>query len=29
MLCPKCGIETPDGKKFCGNCGTALPQPQQ
>ena len=24
MLCPSCGTENPAGKKFCGNCGTAL-----
>ena len=24
MTCPKCGKEIPDGKKFCGACGTKL-----
>ena len=24
MLCSKCGIENPAGKKFCGDCGTPL-----
>jgi class 3 adenylate cyclase/tetratricopeptide (TPR) repeat protein len=24
MLCPSCGTENPEGKRFCGNCGTAL-----
>jgi class 3 adenylate cyclase len=24
MLCPSCGTENPDGKKFCGKCGTPL-----
>ena len=24
MLCPACGQETPEGFKFCGNCGAAL-----
>src|SRR5205807_9040366 len=22
--CPKCSVENPVGKKFCGDCGTAL-----
>src|SRR5216683_2209845 len=25
MLCSKCGTENPDAKKFCAQCGTALP----
>jgi class 3 adenylate cyclase/tetratricopeptide (TPR) repeat protein len=24
MLCPGCGTDNPDGKKFCGDCGTPL-----
>src|SRR5713226_5006019 len=24
MLCPSCGTENPEGKKFCGDCGTPL-----
>ncbi len=24
MHCPGCGIENPDGKKFCGDCGSPL-----
>src|SRR5579862_2214882 len=24
MRCPACGGETPDGKRFCANCGTSL-----
>jgi class 3 adenylate cyclase/tetratricopeptide (TPR) repeat protein len=24
MLCPNCGTENPEGKKFCGKCGSAL-----
>jgi class 3 adenylate cyclase/tetratricopeptide (TPR) repeat protein len=24
VRCPKCGIENPIGKKFCGDCGAAL-----
>lgn len=25
MNCPKCNTPTPDGQKFCGNCGAELP----
>ena len=25
MLCSKCGIDNPSGKKFCGDCGARLP----
>src|SRR6516225_5655402 len=25
MDCPSCGAANPDGKKFCGKCGTSLP----
>lgn len=24
MLCRACGSESPDGQRFCGNCGTAI-----
>src|SRR5450756_1876695 len=24
MRCPKCGVENPDAKRFCGDCGAAL-----
>ena len=24
MICPSCGAENPGGKRFCGDCGTAL-----
>lgn len=27
MKCPNCGAENPEGKMFCGDCGTGLPQP--
>ena len=27
MKCPNCGTENPEGKMFCGDCGTGLPQP--
>ncbi len=26
MLCQKCAHSNPDENKFCGNCGTALPE---
>ena len=26
MKCKKCGAEVPSGMKFCGECGTAIPQ---
>lgn len=25
--CPICGAENPEGKKFCGDCGSKLPEP--
>src|SRR5215472_11339790 len=25
MECPSCGATNPEGKKFCGDCGTPLP----
>lgn len=28
MLCPKCGAQNEDDKKFCGYCGTQLPGQQ-
>ncbi len=27
MKCPNYGAENPEGKMFCGDCGTGLPQP--
>ncbi|MDR3747176.1 MAG: zinc-ribbon domain-containing protein [Acidobacteriota bacterium] len=27
MLCSNCGFENPSGHRFCGMCGTPLPQP--
>ncbi len=24
MICPSCGNENPEGKRFCGDCGTPL-----
>ncbi|TRZ77041.1 MAG: zinc-ribbon domain-containing protein, partial [Deltaproteobacteria bacterium] len=24
MKCSKCGFENPEGKKFCGRCGTKI-----
>ena len=27
MKCPKCNTENADGMKFCGECGTKLPEP--
>jgi hypothetical protein len=29
MKCPKCGFETSEGMRFCGNCGLALLSQQQ
>ena len=29
MFCPKCGLEIPDGSKFCTRCGAALLSTQQ
>ena len=26
MKCPNCGSENPEGTKFCGECGTSMPQ---
>ena len=28
MKCPNCGEENPEEMKFCGNCGTKLPEPK-
>lgn len=25
MICPSCGAERPDGDRFCGACGAAMP----
>jgi len=27
MKCPICGAENPEGQKFCGSCGSAIPVP--
>jgi len=27
LKCPSCGAGNPEGKMFCGDCGTSLPQP--
>lgn len=27
MKCQECGVESPEGKRFCGDCGAGLPQP--
>jgi hypothetical protein len=24
VVCPHCGVENPDGFRFCGGCGSAL-----
>ena len=29
MNCPKCNTPNPDGQKFCGNCGTELPNEEK
>src|SRR5262245_32139273 len=26
LQCPGCSVEVPEGRKFCGKCGTALPR---
>ncbi|MCJ2533585.1 MAG: zinc ribbon domain-containing protein, partial [Candidatus Thermoplasmatota archaeon] len=28
MKCPECESENPEGKKYCGECGGELPQPE-
>lgn len=28
MECPKCHFDNPETQRFCGNCATPLPQPQ-
>ena len=28
MVCSRCKIEAPEGKKFCGECGAALTPPE-
>lgn len=25
MFCPKCGVQNPDGARFCAGCGSPLP----
>jgi len=27
LKCPNCGASNPEGKKFCGDCGTMIPEP--
>lgn len=27
VKCPNCGVENPESKAFCGDCGATLPQP--
>lgn len=29
MFCKNCGVQNPEGTKFCSNCGAPLEQPQQ
>ena len=29
LVCPSCGVENPEGAKFCNACGTVLGQPEQ
>jgi len=29
MKCPKCDFENPDTQRFCGDCGTQLPSPEE
>ena len=29
MLCPNCGEQVEDGRKFCPECGTKLARPQK
>jgi hypothetical protein len=29
VKCPKCQFDNPETQKFCGDCGTPLPLPQQ
>jgi hypothetical protein len=29
MKCPNCGVENPEGQKFCGDCGGSLDGPSQ
>lgn len=29
IKCPKCGAEIDEGSKFCGECGTAIPQSKE
>jgi hypothetical protein len=26
MFCPRCGLEQPDGHRYCVSCGTSLPR---
>jgi len=29
VTCPSCGVERPDGDRFCGSCGAPIPDPAQ
>ena len=29
MKCPECNSENPDNTRFCGDCGTRLPYPEE
>jgi len=29
MICPECNHDNPDNTKFCGNCATPLPDPEE
>ena len=27
MKCPSCGVENPEGQRFCGECGASMSEP--
>jgi len=29
VTCPSCGVERPNGDRFCGSCGAPIPDPAQ